>query len=90
MAMARSPETCNYEKLKSQRGCNKIAHDGYLYTKEKDARSGTRSYWRCQDRQCPGRGILSECLFSVTKDHVHGPSAADIEVISFQLNAQFK
>ena len=36
--MARSPDTCNYEMFKSQRGCNKIAHDhddGYMCTLRK-------------------------------------------------------
>jgi len=68
----------------SQRGGQKLAHDGYIYTR--DRAYETYSTWRCERFQwkvnrCYGRVELSDEHVTVTQehDHSHLPDLSHVE-----------
>jgi hypothetical protein len=64
--------------IKSQRGANKLAFNGYLYYKE--SAKGSRVYWRCEDRSCRGRVVETEGCHQEIQDHFHPPDASKVQV----------
>ena len=56
--------------VKTTRGKDKLCYNGYYYTRNNATK--IVSYWRCEDRMCPGRLILSRNQEVMkTSDHNH-------------------
>ncbi|XP_068123041.1 uncharacterized protein [Hyperolius riggenbachi] len=73
--------------IKTTRGRDMYAHEGYLYTQDRMGRDKCKVFWRCthksEDPPCRGRlhtdAVTGEVL-EMKKDHNHGPNPAAIEV----------
>ena len=70
------------EIVKSAKGNNMVALNGFLFCKDKQNKNGTFAY-KCTDNSCPSRGVLSEDLgnFQLSKPHDHLPDEGKILVL---------
>ena len=72
------------EFLKSQKGKQKLAFEGYMYIC--DSKIENKTYRKCESGLCRGRLITtnkdSEVEARPTKEHFHVPDTAKIEVIT--------
>lgn len=69
--------------LVSQRNKEKLAHDGFIYTK--DRTRGNKTYWRCEQRRtCNGRAVSIEdggtVNIRITKEHIHASQTEEVTV----------
>ena len=66
--------------MKTTRGKDKLCYSGYYYTR--NSATKTVSYWRCEDRMCHGRLILSRNNKIIkTSDHNHAGGAEKVHVL---------
>ena len=72
------------EFLKSQKGKQKLAFEGYMYIC--DSKIENKTYWKCESGLCRAHLITtnkdSEVEARPTKEHFHVPDTAKIEVIT--------
>lgn len=67
------------EQLRSNRARTKIALDGFLYTKQKNMKTGAR--WICVKRkQCRGALVVERDIYRLTVEHNHPPDDVQIKV----------
>lgn len=72
-----SPDDLVY--YKSIRGKQKLAHNGYVYQKDK-SREET-CYWKCERRnECYGRLIIKEDIITKSKPHNHAPDSSTAQI----------
>ena len=54
---------CEFVTMK--RGARSLVQGGFKYTLNRPGRKG-QTYWRCVDRNCPGRGVTDENNYLVS------------------------
>ena len=62
----------------TQRGKPKLCLNGYRYIV--DVRRGSKTYWKCEEKNCKGRVLNEGEEYVERKDHSHAPDVAVTEV----------
>lgn len=57
--------------FKSKRGGEKMYFDGYCYNFRR--KESETTYWRCDDRKCPGSATTNQTEPRIIKNHNHSP-----------------
>ena len=67
--------------MTTKRGARSLVQGGFKYTLNRRGREG-QTYWRCVDRNCPGRAVTDENdhLVSTNNKHCHPPNDVEIKV----------
>lgn len=64
---------CTY--VETCKGKKAIIHEGYVYHKIRE--NGSKSWWRCRDRNCKGKvHVEDDKVTSVCGEHLHPPNFA--------------
>jgi hypothetical protein len=67
-------------ELKTQRNCNKVEQDGYMYTFDRQSSDGNTKFWRCERKNQGCKGRLHTDRNNNTKQtvrpHNHDSNAA--------------
>lgn len=72
------------EFISNPRGCDYVALDGFIYSKDKTNKNGSIAY-RCMSRSCNSRAVLCSEAFTVKSFHDHLPDQFKIDMLKKRL-----
>ena len=79
--------------ITTKRGVRSLIHEGHRYTLNRRTADG-QTYWRCIDRNCPGRAITDvndQLVYRNDKhSHLHKPIERSVEMLKEKMKKRAK